>query len=157
MGPWQLRDYFAGKYYSKFYRDYPEDKFHIELILFKRLLSQYSYYLILEAIDLFFQQVPIDKADISYFAATKTFTNRFRNLIKLESIIEYRRFLPFYGEDKELVGSLIQEYVNYLIAISLSSEEVSRKAEILLQLGEINAKRIGREKSLLNAGPQDLQ
>ena len=157
MGPWQLREYFAGKYYSKFYREYPEDKFHSELGMFKRLLSQYSYYLILEAIDLFFQHESIDKATVSYFTATKTFINRFRNLIKLEPIIEYRRFLPFYGEDKELVGSLIQEYICYLIAISLSKEEVNRKAEILHQLGEINAKRIRESSFILNSGPQDLQ
>jgi len=145
-----IRKYFTSKYYTKYDEEYPPDKIAIELSLLKRLLSKYSPYTLLEAMDLFINTFPMDKTRILYFCSLKVLTSRFGNLIKLNDVMKYKRFLPFYGEDIEQVKSLIQEFSNYANALSLSYEEINRKNEILRMLEEIDAKRAGREDVVLS-------
>ena len=152
MGPWQSREYFKSKYCEKYGQEYSDDRLFIELALFKRLLKRHSFYIIIEAIELFLKKTSIDKSTIAYFTSYKSFESMFRDLIKIEAVIKYKRFLPFYGDDKEMAGTLLQEYSSYATAWSLGQEEINRKAEILVLLEEIHAKSVGGEGALINQG-----
>jgi hypothetical protein len=147
-----IRKYFASKYYSKFDKDYPDDKLMLELVLLKKLLKSYSPYTILEAIDLFMKYATIDVAKIIYFSSSRVFGSKFKNLVKINDIIKYKRFLPFYEEDKEEASKLLHEYSSYASAISLSQEDLARKEEILRILEEIDAKRFRRESNIVTQG-----
>jgi len=147
-----LRKYFVSKYYQKYCNDYPDDRLTVELVLLKRLLKKYSFYTILDAIDQFIKVSNLDTARIFYFS--KIFQSRFRNLIKIDEIVIYKRFLPFYEDDKEEVGQLLQEYNSYANALSLSHSEILRKKEILIILEEINAKRLRRKNYFITEGPK---
>jgi hypothetical protein len=134
--------YFASKFYLKYNSFYPNDRFSIELVYLKRALTKYSPYLLLEAIDIFIEKMPSQKCSILYLLSPKFFTRKFHDLIVLNDIAKYKRFLPFYGDDKNTVDDLIQEYTCYVCAYSLSTAELSRKKEILKLLEVLDAERI---------------
>jgi hypothetical protein len=150
-----LRKYFVSKYYSKFKVDYPNDKLAIELVLLKRSLNKYSPYLLLEAIDIFIKSTTVQKCSILYFLSNDFFISKFHELIIINNIIKYKRFLPFY-HNPDAVDSLIQEYTSYVNALSLSQEELNRKEEILRLLGEIDAERIRATNIISNEEPEAI-
>jgi hypothetical protein len=133
-----LRKYFVSMYSEKFYADYKTSRITVEMILLKRLLNEYSPYLILEAMDEFISKTPVSKISILYFASKKVFPERFKNLIRLKAVIDYQRLLPLYSEqDQATIRRLIQDYKNYAAAISLSQEDIDRKKEIIDILGSL--------------------
>jgi hypothetical protein len=134
--------YFASKFYLKYNSFYPNDRFSIELVYLKRALTKYSPYLLLEAIDVSIEKMPSQKCSILYLLSSKFFTRKFHDLIILNDIVKYKRFLPFYGNDQNTVDDLIQEYTCYACAYSLSAAELSRKKEILKLLEVLDAERI---------------
>jgi hypothetical protein len=128
-------------------------------MLLKRLLSKYSPYTILEAIDLFIKNTTKDKTAITYFSTSKVFNSKFRNLIKIDEIVKYKRYLPFYDEDAVIVGELLQEFSSYANANSLSQEELNRKDEIIKLLERIDikrAERLGRACLIIDQGSEDI-
>jgi hypothetical protein len=154
-----LRNYFTSGYYLKFWEYYPDDKIGQESLLLKRLLSKYSPYTILEAIDIFLRNTTKDKAVITYFSTSKVFNSKFRNLIKIDDIVKYKRYFTFYEEDTTVVGELLQEYSSYVNANSLSQEELDRKDEIIKLLERIDIKRAERFRracNIVDQGSEDL-
>jgi len=152
-----LRKYYSGKYYYRFGREYPETKITVELVLLKRLLKKYTDFTILEAIDRFLNHITGDKASILYFGSQKVFESKFKDIIRLDAIIKYKRLLPFYNEYVDEVGKLIQEFASYANALSLSNEDISRRIEIVNRLEEIDAERIRRKSIELNQGTEVIQ
>ena len=151
-----LRKYFVSKYQSKFHSLYASKKFPVEIKLFKLLLDKYSEFLILEAIDQFLENMPMSKASILYFASSKVFSNRFKSLINLSTVIKYQRLIPLYSrEDRAKIKRLIHEYKDYTSALSLNPEDIDRKKEIISMLeslkyeeDSLNAERSGAESSI---------
>ena len=149
-----LRRYFASRYQSKFHFSYDSKKFPVEVRLLKSLLDKYSEFLILEAIDQFIKEMPVDKANILYFASNKVFHNKFKQLIDLSAVIKYQRLIPLYKkEDQSKIRRLIFEYKDYLAALSLNPEDICRKKEITNELEsfkyeeEVNAVERDRAES----------
>jgi hypothetical protein len=143
-----IRKYFASRFYIKFNSFYPNDKLAIELVFLKRALQKYSPYLLLDAVDIFIEKIPPKKCSILYLLSQKYFISKFHDLIVINDIAKYKRFLPFYGKDRETVDDLIQEYTCYVCAYSISAIELSRKDEILKLLEVIDAERV-RVQSLI--------
>ena len=85
------------------------------------------------------------------------FVNKFHDLIIINSIVKYKRFLPFYKENQNQADDLIQEYICYANALSLSSIELNRKEEILKMLEEIDAERIRTACTVIDEESEVLQ
>ncbi len=138
MNAIELSNYFSSKYQSKF-GSYPRfaNRFR-ELHLFKQLLDKYSKYLLLEAVDRFFEDIEPEKANIYYFS--KIFSSKFASLIKLEEVCKYQRLSSFF-EDPILVKDLIQRYQNYAFAISLSLEDIGVMRRIVKMLEAMPCKK----------------
>jgi len=132
-----LRNYWISRYEDKFSERYNKSNLIIELCMFKRLLKNFDYYLILEAIDQFFFNIKNKKelASIKLFASNKYFNRNFENLIKSKEIIKYKRLILWYSEENQKkIRSLLQRYNNYLYAISLSDEDINEKYKIIEEL-----------------------
>jgi len=132
-----LRNYWISRYEDKFNERYNKSNLIIELCMFKRLLKNFDYYLILEAIDQFFFNIKNKKelASIKLFASNKYFNRNFENLIKSKEIIKYKRLILWYSEENQKkIRSLLQRYNNYLYAISLSDEDINEKYKIIEEL-----------------------
>jgi len=132
-----LRNYWISRYEDKFSERYNKSNLIIELCMLKRLLKNFDYYLILEAIDQFFFNIKNKKelASIKLFASNKYFNRNFENLIKSKEIIKYKRLILWYSEENQKkIRSLLQRYNNYLYAISLSDEDINEKYKIIEEL-----------------------
>ena len=110
----------------------PKNNFQKDLFLFKRLLTKYSPYSILEGIDNYLSKG--DSKGISYFYTW--FPTSF--IAKQNKINKYVRFLPFFPPSiQSRVSSLIIEYGDYLFAEILSDDEIKRKLKIEKELEEL--------------------
>ncbi len=124
MNSFDIRNYWLSKYEDKFNKSYASEKPLIELGMLKRLLNKYSPYLLLEAIDMFLSDIKEEKASIILFASNKFFNSYFEELIKEKDIVKYQRMISWYSKDNQtLIRSLIQEYKNFVYAISLYPED----------------------------------
>ena len=132
MTNYELRSYFASKYRQKFNKQYRSRQKWPELSLLSKLLTNYSHYVILEAIDRFISEIDEKRAHICYFASDKVFRDKFSDLIRKKQLVKYQRLLPFYSEeDQKVIKKLLWEYDTYLSAISLNPEDLKRKEEII--------------------------
>lgn len=138
MNAYTIRQYWISKYEDKFGEEYVSEKANIESFLLKHLLNNYNQYLLLQAIDLFFQTTKKERASIMLFASKKFFSRNFKDLIKEKDIVQYQRMMAWYSpEDQIKVRELLQSYRNYLYALSLSQEELNEKDLILEKLKNI--------------------
>jgi len=145
MTSFQLRKYWISSYQNKFSEKYSQDKQYIELALFKNLLKNFNYYTILEATDQFFSKITKDKASILLFASKKYFPGQFKDLIKEKDIIQYQRMLPWYSKENQIkIRSYIQQYRNYLYAISLTQEDLDSMFDTLEELKNIPMEEIDK-------------
>jgi hypothetical protein len=143
MNSFQIRDYFISRYQNKFKRAYSSDiDKHKEIGIIYNFKKNHSDYLILEAIDRFFEFIPLDRAHIAYLLSLNFFNSKFEFLSRLNDVIKYKRLLHFYSQEDQLkVKRLIQEYEDYSNAFSLSIEDVERKKEILAELNTFSTER----------------
>ena len=137
--PYILR-YFANKYKAKFNKNYISTPLIKDLAIIKRLSTKYTPYLVLEAIDLFFESTPIDKASVGYFSACKLFEEGYPMLSIIEPILKYKHLFNYYSPELQpKVQGLIFEFFDYATALSLEDTEIQRKKEIIKELEEIDA------------------
>ena len=130
MNSKDIRSYWVRKYEEVLGKPYGDSEFIIDLTLFKRLLKSYNEYVVLEAIDRFLENNNVRCKNVRYFSSKNFFEDRFYDIINEQEVIKYKRLYKNNLQVKEL----IEEYENYMNAISLSSEEKERKNEILEKL-----------------------
>lgn len=135
MNALDLKKYWSNKYLETFGETYKAKNYSQEMVLLKRLLDRHNKYVILSAIDIFFQSKDKKVSSINFFATKKVFEGKFEDIIKLSDIIIYKRFLPYLPENiKEKVSALIQEYQDYSCCETISETEKVRKAKIAEEL-----------------------
>ena len=138
MNTFSLRQYWVSKYEEKFKESYITDKTNVEFSLLKRLLDKFGQYLLLEAIDRFFNTIKKEKASILLFASNKFFGVYFKDLIREKDVIQYQRMLSWYKQENQIkIKQLLQAYRNYSYALSLSQEEVDEMSLIVEKLKNI--------------------
>ena len=138
MNSYSLRQYWISKYEEKFQEKYVTDKANIEFVLLKRLLDKFGQYLLLEAIDRFFNGIKKEKASILLFASNKFFGVYFKDLIREKDVIQYQRMLPWYKQENQIkIKKLLQAYRTYLYALSLSQEDLTEMSLIVEKLKNI--------------------
>lgn len=138
MNSYSLRQYWISKFEDKFQEPYITEKANIEFVLLKRLLDKFGQYLLLEAIDRFFNTIKKEKASILLFASNKFFGVYFKDLIREKDVIQYQRMLPWYNQENQIkIKKLLQAYRNYAYALSLSQEEINEMLLIVEKLKNI--------------------
>ena len=138
MNSYSLRQYWISKFEDKFEESYITDKAKIEFFILKKLLDKFGQYLLLEAIDRFFNTIKKEKASILLFASNKFFDVYFRDLIREKDVIQYQRLLPLYNKENQIkIKELLQAYRNYAYALSLSQEEINEMSSIVEKLKNI--------------------
>ena len=136
MNAKDLRYYFIRKCKEK-NKEFKSDKFIVEMVLLKKLITKHGEYVVMEAMDNFLDGVA-KPLSILYFASPKVFDDKFANVIKLGPILKYKRqlmLLPMDRRDK--ARDLIQEYLAYARSFNLSDSEKSRKQFIIKELEAI--------------------
>jgi hypothetical protein len=142
MNSYSLRQYWISKFEDKFNESYQTDKANIEFVLLKRLLDKFGQYLLLEAIDRFFNTIKKEKASILLFASNKFFSVYYKDLIREKDVIQYQRMLLWYNQENQIkIKKLLQAYRNYLYALSLSQEELDEMSLIVEKLKNIPTER----------------
>lgn len=142
-----LRKYFGSLYFNRFGKSYKSNNFVLDLTMLKRLLNKYSQYLIMEAMDLFVRSTPEIRCTLNIFCYQKTFEKRFADLLKINSIVKYKRMLPVYGNLNLQVKmqKLLKEYEDIALASSISTKEAIRLEEILKIMEYIHEKFVKEE------------
>ena len=131
----ELRKYWTAKYKEIYGESYLSPNFLVDLKLLKRLLEKYDQFVVLEAIDRFLWSKTMKKPSINFFASSKVFDSKFRDIIHLTPIIKYCRFLlSFPIEIRDIASSLIEEYKGYCESEIISESEKIRKMGIESQL-----------------------
>jgi hypothetical protein len=146
-----LREYFKSLYESKYHRPYLSNSSRNDMAMLNRLIYRYNEAVVLYAMEAFFNLVPQDKATINYFSTGSFFGSKFDILIKLQKILPWkRRAVTLQEPTKSCILSLVNEYIDYTLALYPTSDEIARKTEIERILGELDAKRLRSEAIELN-------
>jgi len=106
-----VRKYWCRKYEEKFGVPYASNKIPVELSFFKKIITEYNEYVLLEAIDELFNNVEQKNANILYFANPNKFHFNTGFLISIRRILKYSRNLHLFPDElKQKVKDLIKEY-----------------------------------------------
>jgi hypothetical protein len=133
MNAKDIRRYWVNKCRDK-NKDFQSDKYVVEVILLKKLIDRYSEYVVLEAMDHFLDG-PAKPLSIMYFAKSSVFDSKFSDIIKLQPILKYKRSLMSVSMSiRDRMHELIEEYLLYSRAYTLSDEEKLRKQFIIKEL-----------------------
>lgn len=155
----RLREYFLSKYWLHFKEDYKSTSRGQDLHLLKVLLDKYGEDVVLFSMDSFFAKTPKEKVSINYFGTLSFFEQHFQLYIKSQPILKYKRAL-YSIIDKDIRDKMIElmnEYLDYINALFLSAEEISRKQAILLDLENLNAKRLRTKIDQFDTGKREAE
>lgn len=146
-----VRKYWCRKYEEKFGRVYKSDKVPVELSFLKKAITNFNDYLVLEAIDRFFEKTNLESPSLLTFSNPKYFVSNVNNLLSIRNVLKYKRHVNEYPKEiQQKVKSLLKDYQFFSHELASDLHYIRRK-EIETELQEITKELFDNQEEQFNA------